>query len=282
MTLEVRDLTGVALVQDLGRPGRTSSGLSASGAFDRGALRQANALVGNPSEFACIEALSTSLELCAHSPLLMAVTGASGPIDVDGTPVSCGRAVHVPGGACLRLGAPVSGMRYYIAVRGGLDVCPVLGSRSADTMARIGPAALSPGQTLAVGSCRGTEIPAAEIPTGIVTTILDVIPGPRHDWFTSQALVNMFTATWRVSGSSDRIGIRLDGPALERLSDDELPSEPCLRGSIQVDHTGQPIILGPDHPVTGGYPVIGVIINPDALGQLMPGQEVWFSRRIAP
>src|SRR5699024_4392771 len=141
---------------------------------------------------------------------------------------------------------------------------------------------LSLHDALPIWSCRGTEIPAAEIPTGIVTTILDVIPGPRHDWFTSQALVNMFTATWRVSGSSDRIGIRLDGPALERLSDTELPSEPCLRGSIQVDHTGQPIILGPDHPVTGGYPVIGVVINPDALGQLMPGQEVWFSRRVAP
>src|SRR5699024_2631273 len=152
--------------------------------------------------------------------------------------------VHLPAGACLRLGAPVSGMRYYIAVRGGLDVCPLLGSRSADTIARIGAAAWSPGQTRAGGPCRGTEIPARESPTGSVRTRPDDNHGPRHDWFTSQALVNMSTATWRVSGAPDRIGIRLDGPALERLSDDELPSEPCLRGSIQVDHTGQPIILG--------------------------------------
>lgn len=282
MTVEVRALTGVVLIEDMGRPGRTSSGLSASGAFDRGALRQANALVGNPSEFGGMEAMSTSLELCAHSPLLVAVTGASGPVDVDGRPVSCGRAVWVPRGSCLRLGAAAAGMRYYIAVRGGISIAEVLGSRSTDTMARIGPAAVSAGQMLPVGSSPGAGIPAADVPTGIVTTVLDVIPGPRHDWFTSQALVNMLSATWRISGASDRIGVRLDGPALERRSNAELPSEPCLRGSIQVDHSGQPIVLGPDHPVTGGYPVIGVVTNPDALAQLSPGQEVWFSRRAAP
>lgn len=281
MSIEVLDVSGLALIEDVGRPGQTSSGLSASGAYDRGALRQANLLVGNGSGAAGIEALVTDLTLRATESVLLAVTGAAGPVAIDNGPSTCGRALYLERGSCLQLGAPSAGVRYYIAVRGGITTPAVLGSRSTDTMARIGAAPLAAGECLPAGTPDGN--PAADdVPTGIMDSTLDVVLGPRDDWFTQDAHTALLSDTWRISGSADRIGVRLEGPRLDRISAAELPSEPCVRGGIQVDRSGQPIVLGPDHPVTGGYPVIGVVTNPDALAQIAPGQSVWFSRQIAP
>ena len=109
---------------------------------------------------------------------------------------------------------------------------------------------------------------------------LDVALGPRDDWFTEGAVRLLLESAWQVSPASDRVGVRLTGPTLERSRTDELPSEPCVRGSIQVSADGQPIVFGPDHPVTGGYPVIAVVLDrhTDHLGQAAPGQVVRFSR----
>jgi allophanate hydrolase subunit 2 len=116
--------------------------------------------------------------------------------------------------------------------------------------------------------------------TGELT--LDVALGPRDDWFTPSAIRRLLEAPWQVSPASDRVGVRLTGPVLERSRTTELPSEPCLRGSIQVSADGQPIVFGPDHPVTGGYPVVAVVLDrhTDRLAQAAPGQIVRFRRMV--
>ena len=148
-------------------------------------------------------------------------------------------------------------------------------------MAGLGPRPLQAGDRLEVGPA--SHPPDIEdIPpighSGELT--LDVALGPRHDWFTDAAVRRLLEAAWQVNPASDRVGVRLTGPALERSRSDELPSEPCVRGSIQVSADGQPIVFGPDHPVTGGYPVIAVVLDrhTDWLAQAAPGQVVRFRR----
>jgi allophanate hydrolase subunit 2 len=122
----------------------------------------------------------------------------------------------------------------------------------------------------------------ADVPALITsgTTTVDVVMGPRDDWFTSRAAATFLRTGWTVSPMANRIGIRLDGPVLERSVQTELPSEPCVFGSVQVTSGGMPVVLGPDHPVTGGYPVIAVVIDAhlDRLAQLRPGEAVRFRR----
>jgi biotin-dependent carboxylase-like uncharacterized protein len=216
------------------------------------------------------------------------VTGAPAPVTVAGPggaarDVPHGRAFGVPAGGLVRVGAPAAGLRSYLAVRGGVDVPPVLGSRSADLRSGLGPAPLRPGDLLPVG------IPGPGPPrTGETATVLPragepaelrVIPGPRDDWFAPGALELLCSAAYAVTPASDRTGLRLDGPALPRSSSGELPSEGVVTGALQVPHGGQPILLLADHPVTGGYPVIAVVASADIglAGQLRPGSQVRFS-----
>ena len=156
-----------------------------------------------------------------------------------------------------------------------------LGSCSTDTLAGLGPAPLRAGDRLETGT--PSHPPDLEdVPplgrSGDLT--LDVALGPRDGWFTPAAVRRLLESAWQVSPASDRVGVRLTGPALERSRTDELPSEPCIRGSIQVSTDGQPIVFGPDHPVTGGYPVIAVVLDrhTDRLAQVAPGQVVRFRR----
>jgi allophanate hydrolase subunit 2 len=110
--------------------------------------------------------------------------------------------------------------------------------------------------------------------------VLRIVPGPRDDWFTADALDVLTSVAWTVRPESNRIGLRLDGPRLERSREDELPSEPTLPGALQVPHDGRPILFGPDAPVTGGYPVLAVVREADLdhAAQLRPGDEVRFRR----
>lgn len=284
MTLIV-DVPGMlSLVQDGGRPGLGHLGVSVSGAFDRGALRQANELLGNTPDAAGIEVLGGGLVLHAERAHRIAVTGAVTEILVDGRSETFGRAVSLSPGETLRLGAPVAGLRTYLGIAGGLHCDPELGSRSTDTLAGLGPAPLSRGDRLSIGPA-GPAKDLQDIPplsrSGDLT--LDVILGPRDDWFTPIAIRHLLQDAWQVSPASNRIGVRLTGPQLQRSVNRELPSEPCLRGSIQVAADGQPIVFGPDHPVTGGYPVIAVVVDAhaDRLAQAAPGQSLRF-RRVHP
>lgn len=283
MSLVVESPGGLTFVEDAGRPGLAAQGVGAAGAFDRAALRANHALLGNQAEAAVLETLGGGLRLRATRDHVVAVTGAVGPLWVDGVPVSPGRAVRMPTGSVLEVGAPVLGLRSYVGVAGGLDVTPVLGSRSADAMSRLGPDALVVGQRLGVGVGHGDPtLREAMSLLGAGDLTVELVPGPRDDWFTTAGLRHLFTAAWSVSDRSDRIGVRLDGAPVERAVDGELPSEPCVRGSVQVTSSGLPVVLGPDHPVTGGYPVVGVVVprDVDRLAQVRPGQTVRFRRAL--
>lgn len=287
MSLVVVHPGPLTLVQDDGRPGLAAQGVGAAGAFDRRALHQARTLVGDASGTAVLEVLGGGLELRAAAEHVVAVTGAVGPVLVDDVPVEHGRAVRLRTGTRLEVAPFGHGLRGYVAVAGGIDVPPTLGSRSADTLSRLGPPALSAGDELAVGARRQDPPDVVAVPSLLTpgTTTVEVVLGPRDDWFTTDALATFLGTGWVVSERSDRIGVRLDGPApgrtgLERAVDGELPSEPCVRGSVQVTSAGLPVVLGPDHPVTGGYPVVGVVTGRglDRLAQVRPGETVRFRR----
>jgi len=274
-----------SLVQDGGRPHLGHLGVSPSGAFDRTALRQVNTLLGNYPETAVVEVLGGGLALRAEEATVCAVTGAVGPITVDGVPVAYGRAVLLQSGQILALGPPTTGLRTYVGVCGGFAVARELGSSSTDTLAGLGPRALKAGDRLDIGQRQPLPELQDVPPLGRVGDLtLGVIIGPRDDWFTADALRQLLESRWEVGSASDRIGVRLSGPVLERTRSEELPSEPCIRGSIQVAADGQPIVFGPDHPVTGGYPVIATVVDVDTdlLAQAAPGHSVRFRRRPSP
>ena len=185
---------------------------------------------------------------------------------------------HVRDGELIALGVPQSGLRSYLAVRGGIDVAPVLGSRSHDVLSGIGPAPLQTGDVLPIADHTEQypeleQAPVAPIADQLVE--LTVVPGPRDDWIAdADALVH---TVWVASDRSDRVGMRLQGqPLAHRSPGRQLPSEGATRGAIQVPPNGLPVILGPDHPVTGGYPVVGVIADHDIdkVAQVRPGQQV--------
>jgi biotin-dependent carboxylase-like uncharacterized protein len=272
----------LSALQDRGRPGLGHLGVSASGAFDRTALRQANALLGNDPGAAAIEALGGGLLLEIERSTVCAVTGAVGPITLDGASAPYGRAFRIQPGQRLGLGPPTIGLRTYVGVVGGFAAAGELGSCSTDTLSGLGPAPLATGDRLDPGPPH--PVPELEDvpPLGRIGDLnLDVILGPRDDWFTADAVRRLLESRWEVGSASNRIGVRLSGPRLERARAEELPSEPCIRGSIQVTADGQPIVFGPDHPVTGGYPVIAVVVDAhtDLLAQAGPGQTVRFRRR---
>ena len=288
--LEVAQPGLQALLQDLGRPGKASLGLGPSGAVDRGSLRAANRLVGNPVGNACIEAALGGLELVSRGDTVVAVTGAEGPLTLT---TAAGRHWPAPRyapvalgeGDRLRLGEPRAGVRSYIAVRGGLDVSPVLGSASFDTLAQVGPAPLVAGQSLparaapahaVVGTPEGSR---TDWPVRGDVVTLDVLSGPRTDWFTPEALALLSSQEWTVTPDANRIGVRLQGAQpLTRAVTDELPSEGTAVGAIQVPISGQPVLFLADHPLTGGYPVIGCVASwhLDLLGQMPVGARLRF------
>ena len=270
----------LTLLQDLGRIGHLAVGVGRAGAADMGAYLLGNRLLGNATGAAALEVTMGSLRLRALGDLLVCLTGAAAPATVDGRPVARATLVEVRDGQELSLGVPVAGLRTYVTVRGGLAAPAVLGSVSSDTMSGLGPEPLRAGQVLPVGN-RTEGFPVvdaasvAEPATGTVT--LDVLPGPRLAWFADPS--RLARTTWSVSSRSDRKGIRLEGEPLERqaqLRGAELQSEGMVRGAIQVPPNGQPVIFLNDHPVTGGYPVIGVLrsASVDLAAQLQPGQEV--------
>ncbi|OZD70597.1 allophanate hydrolase [Rhodococcus sp. 05-340-1] len=266
-------------VQDRGRPGYASIGVGCSGAADRHSHDAANRLVGNNSDAATLEVTFGGLKLRAEFDAVVAVTGAHVICRVDGAVQGLHSTLVVRAGQELELSTPTWGLRSYVAVRGGIDVPTVLGSRSTDTMSGLGPAALSPGTVLAVGDDSG-RWPAAEfVPPPSIRAALHVTFGPRENWFTERARSLLLEQSWTVTQDSDRVGIRLDGAEpLDRAVDSELASEGMVLGALQVPPSGQPVLFLADHPVTGGYPVIAVVtaVDVSAAAQLTPGTPIRF------
>ncbi|MCA2219826.1 biotin-dependent carboxyltransferase family protein [Nonomuraea aurantiaca] len=221
-----------------------------------------------------------------RSPVTVEAGRSSGPVGAR-RPPTLGAGMNVPfwvpAGSELRFGAPIWGLRTYLAVRGGIAVEPVLGSRSTDSLSGLGPAPLRQGTVLPVGGSGGlVEIsvdlaPAGEPPPAV----LRIVPGPRDDWFAPDALAELCAEPYEVSQDSNRVGVRLRGRELTRAREGELPSEGMVTGAVQVPPSGQPIVFLADHPPTGGYPVIGVVREADLpiAAQLRPGDSVRFTLR---
>lgn len=278
IVLEVIAPGPLACVQDLGRPGLAHLGVTGSGAADRRSHALANRLVANPDSAATVEVTlgGFAARVCGGDTDV-AVTGADAAARIDGIAIGHNSVARIRDGQLIALGTPATGLRSYLAVRGGIDVPAVLGSRSFDSLAGLGPAPLRAGDRVAVGRPAATfphvDLAPVAAVGGVVT--LRVLAGPRRDWFDDPDA--LLRHRWVVSGQSDRIGLRLTGdPLAPRWPDRQLPSEGTVRGAIQVPPSGQPVILGPDHPVTGGYPVIAVVADADTdvVAQLRPGRPV--------
>lgn len=271
-------------VQDRGRPGHAALGVGMSGAADVNAHDSANRLVGNDPSAATLEVTLGGLRMRAAGPVTIAVTGAITTLTVDDEPRPFYSTLHLHDGAHVRLGIATAGLRTYVAVRGGIDVPAVLGSRSTDTLSAIGPAPLRDGDRLPIGELHG-ELPAEDFippPAAPADPVeLRVRLGPRDDWFTPASLKALVEQTWTVTDDTDRVGARLTGPGpLHRARRGELPSEGMTVGALQVPPSGMPVLFLADHPVTGGYPVIAVVVKDDlpAAAQLRPGGRIRFRR----
>jgi biotin-dependent carboxylase-like uncharacterized protein len=274
VTIRVVRAGPLTTVQDLGRPGYAHLGVPPSGALDRPSLRRANRLVGNPDDAAALEITLGGLEVELSRTAYVAITGAQLPV----RGAAYGGVARIDDGGRLRLGIARRGVRAYLAIDGGIDVEPVLGSRSTDVLSGLGPPTVSDGDVLPLGPQRrlvDVDRPGIDVTPLDDEVIAPLHPGPRSDWVTDDRL---FATTWTVSPQSNRVGLRLEGPALARR-DGELTSEGLVTGAVQLPISGVPLIFLADHPTTGGYPVIGVVDDAvlPQLAQARPGSKLRFT-----
>lgn len=274
--LEIRGAGPQMTVQDLGRPGQAHLGVPRSGALDLPAHRLANRLVGNEESAATLECLGAQVSFRTRSAVTVAVTGALVPVTVSGRAREWGNAVSVPSGSLVELGAVTRGLRAYVAVSGGIEVEPVLGSRSTDLLSGLGPDPVSEGDVLPVGPFGGSPVPVEAVPPPRVPRRLRLRLGPRDDWFDTASVEALAGSAYVVGSASNRIGLRLEGEPIRWRGDEELPSEGMVLGAVQVPPNGQPVVFLNDHPTTGGYPVVGVVLPDDlaVCAQLRPGDEI--------
>lgn len=290
-TFEVITPGTLSLFQDEGRKGFAHLGVPGSGFFDRASATLANRSVGNIESAPVIESLLGELTITALKAATVIVTGAPVTIDIHSRgggyrQEHSHRLIDLTAGDTLRIGRPTSGLRTYFAVRGGFHCEPVLGSCSHDTMSSIGPRPLQSGDILLARSNPSQVHNVREVPPHLISehANLMVIPGPRQEWFTAESIRYFYSVSFEVTTDINRIGVRLHSPhAINRTTErkhKELPSEGMMKGAIQIPPNGQPVIFGPDHPTTGGYPVIGVLTRAslDTVAQLPPGSAIKFSR----
>jgi biotin-dependent carboxylase-like uncharacterized protein len=278
--LQVVRAGALSTVQDLGRPGFAHLAVTAGGAADVPALRLANRLVGNEEGAAALETTMDGIAVRLEESRWVAVTGAPATVRVAGSPADWGLPVWVTAGQLVEVGVALSGVRSYLAVAGGLDLPLTMGSRSTNVLTGIGPAPLRIGDRLPLGDRRPSAptLDAAPVRLPGSQLVLDCYLGPRDDAITRESIAALARASWTVSALSNRVGLRLEGPALAWRSSDELPSEGVVLGSVQVPADGQPVLFLADHPATGGYPVVGVVPERDVwrCGQARAGSTISF------
>lgn len=272
----VVDAGPLVLLQDQGRPGFAHLGVPRAGALDPGAAGLANRLVGNDAHAAVLEVVG-GVSLVTADGRWAAVTGAPADVRVEDRPRPQHQAVWVPAGGRLSVGPAARGVRTFVALSGGFAVVPVLGSRSTDTLAWVGPPRVVAGSRLPLGPAR-EPAPTDAVPTTLLTgaAVLRLLPGPHPEWFDARATRVLAGATWVVQPDSNRVGLRLWGGTPLPRAPGELASEGTLLGAVQVPPDGQPVVLLHDHGTTGGYPVVGVVEPADlvACAQLRPGDTV--------
>jgi antagonist of KipI len=274
-------------IQDLGRYGHQKSGITVTGALDKFALKAANRLVGNPPGAAGLEITLMGPELVFDRETVIALAGADLSAAVDGEPLPPWTARTVAAGAVLTFGKPVLGVRAYLAVAGGIDVPPVLGSRSTDLKAGIGGLegrALQTGDVLPLGEPAGPlTVRRMRSPTYIPArgeeVEVRVVLGPQDDAFTEEAIATFLTHPYRITPQADRMGYRLEGPPLPHRERADILSDAIPEGAVQVPANGQPILLLADRQTTGGYAKIATVISADLpkLAQSVPGMVVRFT-----
>lgn len=263
--IEIVKVSGLATIQDGGRPGLMHTGVPRSGAMVRELLARANGAARNAPDEAAIEAFG-AISLVAHEGALVGLDDAG--------------ARRLRPGERLDLPAPSDARVRYVAVRGGFDVPRVLGARATLIVAGIGGhegRALRAGDRVPVGTASAAG-PLSLRPAR--TGPIRVVPGPDDDAFEPDALARLLEEGFTIAAASDRTGTRLDGPTIAARPAPSAASGPMVRGAIEITPDGQPIVLGPDHPTTGGYPVIACVIRAD-LGRFMRipvGGEVRFAR----
>ena len=272
-------------VQDLGRWGHQDAGVPVAGPMDLYSHRLANRLVGNGEAAAALEVTLIGPELQARGDVTCAVTGAVFELYAADRRVECGAVFQVPAGGRLHFGRRVAGIRATIAVRGGIDVPPVLGSRATSIVSAMGPFGgrpLAAGDVLPIGVEKAAGRPAVAgrgltLPVGGAR--LRAMPGPHASRFTSTALERFFSGRFTVTPQSNRMGYRLEGPELAHGPDADILSDATPLGSVQVPTSGQPILLMADRQTTGGYPRIATVITADIplAAQLAPGDWVQFA-----
>ena len=277
----------LSTVQDLGRFGYQKSGMPCSGVMDQKAYESANQLVNNQINEAVIEHTVFGGSYRFQSDTVIALTGADMKPSIDGKACPMYRPVFVPSGGILSLGAAVNGCRTYLAAAGGILVPPVLGSRSTNLKCKIGGfqgRALQSGDLLDTGTL---SVPFQQIkdlslkaPVYSKEIKVRVIEGPQSDYFTEKGLNLFYSAPYTVSEQSDRMGCRLEGPAVESIHGTDIVSDGIVFGSIQITSSGMPIVLMADRQTTGGYAKIATVITDDLplLAQAVPGTTIHFQK----
>lgn len=288
-------------VQDLGRPGFQQYGIAVGGALDAFAARVANMIVGNDDNAAVLEMAQTGPDLRFERDALIAWTGADFAAQLDRQPLPPERAVRVSAGETVSFGVARSGLRAWLAVAGGIEVPLVLGSRSTYRRAGLGGhhgRPLLPGDKLKTASPgewagrimrslqeRGQRATAWTVRPGTLgqpapAGVVRAMPGPEWDWFTDSAHRDFFSAAWQATREADRMGVRLQGPALMPVQTREMISSAVNTGVVQVPPDGQPIVLLPSRQSVGGYPRLAAVAAVDIgrCAQLRPGETVRFQR----
>jgi KipI family sensor histidine kinase inhibitor len=271
-------------VQDSGRWGHQSSGVSVSGALDAVSHRMANALVGNDRDAATLEMTIAGPELRVDGRADVAVSGADLGATIDGAPLALNVPARCTPGSVLRFSGRRAGARAYLAFGGGITVPTVLGSRATHALTGLGGIdgrPLSAGDRIPLGARTGT--PSRRRP-GISSSIsregvrVRVLRGPQHEFFSDAAFNALQRSRFRISSQSDRMGFRLQGARIPRTADREMISDVTFTGAIQVPPSGEPILLMADRQTTGGYPQVAVVITADLplAAQLAPGDWIEF------
>jgi biotin-dependent carboxylase-like uncharacterized protein len=279
-TITFNSTVGFLTLQDQGRIGYANIAVPTSGAFDQKSHQLANRLIGNFPNACAIESLRGSFEFSTDSELVISATGAPTSVQVDGREHEMFRSIFVPAGSVVSVSPGSLGMRTYLAIRGGIVGNQIMGSSSYDELSQIGTPPIKPGDKFSVenqvaGSITGDYIPGSVI-TGLNTVELEAMPAPRWSGFSNSDI--LFTSEYQVTSSVNRVGLRLSGPALVWNSESRLASEGVVTGAIQIPVDGMPLIFGPDHPTTGGYPVVAVVSRNslDLLAQTAPGTVIRF------
>lgn len=287
--MSVRILIPGALttVQDLGRWGYQSAGIGTSGVMDEDAYEKANYLVGNEHKEAVLETTLFGGTMEVTEDAVIAATGAHMPLQKNGEEMPMNRPVEAKAGDVITLGMAADGCRTYLAFAGGIDVPVVLGSRSTNLKCKMGGyegRPLKAGDELPIGeggkpyeAVKNRTVEDGSYPSQITVRVIE---GPQGEYFTEAGKRTFYQETYTISDQSDRMGYRMDGPAVESVGGTDIISDGIALGSIQISSSGQPMVLLADRQTTGGYAKIAVVCSFDIpkLVQGRPGDQVRFER----